>query len=224
MSELVERLPRAGGFLVSEAPGTRSRSTITVAMSALLRVATVVAIADIGALTAVGAASLPAPVAATITPAPVVAGGTKLGGHRFECIVGGAGAASKWRHTDPDGDYVGVALGNTQYVGGGLTLTITDAGTDPVAGEAFMVTVTAGEASNKYKQLNPTATDGTQIAAAILYDEVDATEADQKAVVIDCDAEVVLDDLVWPDGITEDQIAAALDQLRWNGIKALAAV
>lgn len=224
MSELSEMLPRAGGFIVSEAPGTRSRSTITVAHSALLRVATVMGIVAIGALSAVGAAGAPAPAAATITGAPAVAPGAKVGVHLFECIVGGAGAASKWRHVDPDGEHVGVAAGNTEYTGGGLTLTINDAGTDPVAGETFIVTVSAAAASNKYVQLAPDAADGSQIAAAILYDEVDASAADQPGVVVDCDAEVVADDLIWPDGITDDQKNAAIAQLRRSGIKLRAAV
>jgi hypothetical protein len=94
------------------------------------------------AATAVGAAGVPAPVAATITAAPVISGGAKAGVYTVRCIVGGAAAASKWAIIDPEGNQVGVASGNTEYDANGLKFTITDAGTDPVAGETFTITVT----------------------------------------------------------------------------------
>jgi hypothetical protein len=129
----------------------------------------------IGALSAAGAASTPAPAAATITASPTVAAGSKTGVHRFECVIGGATTTSKWNHYDPDGEFVGTATGNTEYTGGGLTLTITDAGTDPVAGEAFIVTVTAAAGSGHYVKSLAAATDGSQTPVAILAEDADAT-------------------------------------------------
>lgn len=138
---------------------------------------------SVGALTAVGAAGVPAPAGATITASPVAAAGTEVGVHRFEAVIGGAGTASKWTHTDPSGNYIGTATGNTEYVGGGLTLTITDTGTDPVAGEAFIVTVSAAAGSGKAKLSLSAGTDGSQTPDCILAEDVDATAADKDAVV-----------------------------------------
>jgi hypothetical protein len=94
------------------------------------------------AATAVGAAGVPAPAAATISAAPVISGGAKPGVYTVRCIIGGAGTASKWAIIDPDGVQVGVATGNTEYDANGLKFTVTDAGTDPVVGETFTITVT----------------------------------------------------------------------------------
>lgn len=136
----------------------------------------------VGALTAVGAASTPAPAAATITASPTAAAGTAVGVHRFSCVIGGAGTASRWNHFGPGGEFIGTATGNTSYTGGGLTLTITDAGTDPVAGEAFIVTVTAAAGSGKYVLSLAAATDGSQTPVAILAEDANATSADVTTV------------------------------------------
>jgi hypothetical protein len=106
------------------------------------------AIADEPGLTAVGAAGVPAPVAATITAAPAAVAPAQVGVYTVTAIVGGATTTSRWRVTAPDGSVVGTAIGNTEFVGGGLTFTITDAGTDPVVGETFTITVTSDEAGD----------------------------------------------------------------------------
>lgn len=139
----------------------------------------------VGALTASGAAGTPAPAAATITASPTAAAGTQTGVHTFQCIVGGATTTSKWRHFGPTGEVLGVATGNTEYVGtgaGGLTLTITDSGTDPVVGETFAVTVTAAAGSGKYKASLAAATDGSQTPVAVLAESITVGGSDTESV------------------------------------------
>lgn len=171
-----------------------------------------------GAKTAVGAAGVPAPAGATITAAPVAALNTLAGAHRFECIVGGAGVLSRWRHTDPNGKVIGVAIAGTAYAGGGLSaLTITDAGTDPTVGEAFTVTVTSAAASKKYGPYDPTVIDGRQVAAGVLWSELkDATAADRNAAgTTRGPCKIQVNELVWGANVTTDQhkldALAALD-------------
>lgn len=94
-----------------------------------------------GTYAAAGANGVPAPAGATIGSLAAVYP-AKVGDYDVRCIVGGAGTASKWEVRDPAGELVGVATGNTAFSAGGLSFTITDAGTDPSAGEAFTVTVT----------------------------------------------------------------------------------
>lgn len=138
---------------------------------------------SLGALSAVGAAGVPAPAAATITASPTVAAGTKVGVHHFQCVEPGATTVSKWNHYDPDGLYVGTASGNTAYSGGGLSaLTITDAGTDPVVGETFTVTVTAAAGSGKAILSLAAATDGSQTPVEILAEAADASSGDVQAI------------------------------------------
>ncbi|MEJ2803844.1 head decoration protein [Comamonadaceae bacterium PP-2] len=71
-------------------------------------------------------------------------------------------------------------------------------------------------ASGKYAAVDPAAEDGRETAAAILYDAVDASTADQVAVVTARDSEVAADALSWKAGSSPAEIAA--------GVAALAAV
>lgn len=146
----------------------------------LARGALLGAITD-GARTAVGAAGFPAPAGATITASPVATSAADVGIHRFKCVS--AGATGKWDHFGPGGEKLGTATTGTEYVGGGLTLTITDSGTDPAVGEEFTVTVTEGAASKKRKLSLAAATDGSEKPIEILLHPVDATDGDVEAIV-----------------------------------------
>lgn len=73
-------------------------------------------------------------------------------------------------------------------------------------------------ASGKFTILAPAASDGSQTAAAILHDNVDATAADKSATVLVRDAEVNTAELTFPVGITAPQRAAALASLAAAGV------
>jgi hypothetical protein len=68
-------------------------------------------------------------------------------------------------------------------------------------------------ASGKYKALDPGASDGSEVAAGILYDRVDASDGDAEGVAIVRLAEVNAAELVWPDGITGGEQTTALGEL-----------
>jgi head decoration protein D len=68
-------------------------------------------------------------------------------------------------------------------------------------------------ASGKYKALDPAAVDGSEAAAAILYDGVDASAADTEGVAIVRLAEVNATELVWPAGITGGEKTTGLGEL-----------
>jgi hypothetical protein len=178
-----------------------------------------------GAKTAAGAAATPAPAGATITASPTAALNTLVGVHRFECIVGGAAALSKWRHTDPNGKVIGIATAGTAYAGGGLSgLTITDSGTDPTAGEAFGVTVTTAAASGKWGPYDPTVLDGRQVAAGVLWSEYkDATSADKKATATTRGpCKIQINELLWGAAVTTDQHKSdALAALDLKGVRSV---
>ena len=102
-----------------------------------------------------------------------------------------------------------------------------------VAGETFEIkkitiasgagTLTRGtvlgmdSSTYKYKQLNPAGTDGTEVARAILAEDVDATSSDVKTIAYFI-GKYRLADLIWPDGITDAQKKTALLQLQDRGI------
>lgn len=71
----------------------------------------------------------------------------------------------------------------------------------------------------KYTGLAPAATNGSQNAAGILWDGVDASAADAPGVVVlRGPALVNQHEIVWPDGATEAQITAATTALATLGI------
>jgi hypothetical protein len=73
-----------------------------------------------------------------ITDAPAVAAGAKAGRYVIQLLATSATAA--FRVEDPDGVFVGEGNVATEFVGGGLTFTITNAGTMTI-GDTFYVDV-----------------------------------------------------------------------------------
>ncbi|MFP4891230.1 head decoration protein [Paraburkholderia sp. EG304] len=73
-------------------------------------------------------------------------------------------------------------------------------------------------ASGFFAPLNPTASDGSQIAAAISYATHDVTTANKPATIIDRNAEVNASELIWPANVTPAQIATATQQLATVGV------
>jgi len=150
---------------------------------------------------------------------PVLAG-AKTGIYTLRCITA-ATNGGVFRLEDPSG----VVLGDVTISGGaGGTVTvaehikgvITDAGTDFVVGDGFDITVAVG--ALKYVPIAFAALDGSQNAAAILMDAVDATSADAEACVLVGHAQIVANQLTWPSGATTNQKNAALAQLAALGI------
>ena len=74
-------------------------------------------------------------------------------------------------------------------------------------------------ADGKYTDLKTSGTDGNQNAAGVLYADVDASTEDAEGVVIDLDAQVIDELLVWPDGINDAKKTAAVKTLLAKGIK-----
>lgn len=71
----------------------------------------------------------------------------------------------------------------------------------------------------KFTTLAPAATNGSQNAAGILWDKVDASTADAHGVVMLRGPAIVnRNEIVWPDGATEAQITAATSALATIGI------
>lgn len=75
----------------------------------------------------------------TITDAPTVAAGAKQGRYVIQLL--GTSSTAPFRVEDPDGVLVGEGNVATEFVGGGLTFTISNAGT-MTAGDLFYVDVT----------------------------------------------------------------------------------
>ena len=85
-----------------------------------------------------------------------------------------------------------------------------------LSGETLQAGAVLGKvtASGKYEVLDPAAVDGSEVAAGVLYDAVDASAADAEGVAIVRLAEINPAELVWPAGVTAPQQTTALGQLR----------
>lgn len=146
---------------------------------------------------------------------PVLAG-AKPGVYQVRLITAAANSGT-FRVTDPDGFVLGdVAVAGT--FSNDVKFVIADGATDFVVGDGFDITVATG--SGKYAPFNLTGNNGSEKPVAILLETVDASAADKRVVLLARHAEVVLQSLVWPVGITTTQKAAALAALETKGIVA----
>ena len=73
-------------------------------------------------------------------------------------------------------------------------------------------------ADGKIYALNPAATDGTQTAAGVLIEPINATLIDKTGLILARHAIVADKALVWPAGITNPQKAAVATRLDARGI------
>jgi hypothetical protein len=146
---------------------------------------------------------------------PVLAG-AKPGVYTVRLITAASNAGT-FRVTDPEGFVLGeVAVGGT--FANDIKFATADGATDFIVGDGFDITIAIG--AGKLKPLNLTGNDGTEKAVAVLLDTVDATSADKTIVVLSRTAEVVLQSLEWPVGISAEQKTAALAALETKGIVA----
>lgn len=150
------------------------------------------------AATAVGAADAGNAGAGAITAEPAVAAGAKPGAYKIVQVT--AGATGAFNVFDPDGVFVGNGVVATEFVGGGLTFTITDPGTDPAVGDSYTVTVTY-TANNKL--LGIQALDPSVPAASSSPDKVPQYGT----------ASLMNEGLIW---VTAGASVTAGDQAYWN--------
>ena len=150
----------------------------------------------------------------TLDATTPVVGSAQAGVYVVRCTIAAANGGT-FRVFDPTGDVIGdVVVGAT--FNDQIKFVIADGATDFAVGDEFDVTVSA--LSKTYVPLSLTATDGTQIAAAISFANVDATLADQPGTIVTRDCEVNGSELFWPTGATNAQIATGTAQLADLGI------
>lgn len=210
----------AGGFVVSEANGFRSREQGTIALSQTLVAGQVLGatavVAGVTVAAAADASNTSGAGAITMDVAAPVAAGAKNGRYRAVCIEPAANLGT-FAVFDPDGVEIGNVIVGATF-NNQIKFVIADA-TDFVAGDAFSILVGIEPNDKNYAALDVASVAGLQNAAAILFAAVttDGTTK-QQATLVTRDAEVRASDLTWPGGITAAQKAAALAQLAALGI------
>lgn len=221
MTTLTETL-HAGGFIVSEANGCRSRDQVTIGLSQTLLTAQVLGRAPV-------AASITSSAAAdagntgngvfTIDATTPVLADAKNGVYRIVCIEPVANLGT-FAVIDPKGVEIGRAIVGTAFATQ-IKFAIADGATDFVAGDAFSVTVGIEDPTDyDYKAFDTTATDGCQRAAGVLFNAVTTDGSTKKqAVAMRRSCELRASDLVWPaSNLTAAQKAQAIQELADLGI------
>lgn len=213
MATFTSRVTRAGGFMVREANGFRSREQITMVsgQAALLAGAVlgrVLSGASAAAVADAGNTGNGAMGAITVTSA-------RQGAYRLVIDVAAANAG-EFVLEDPDGVEVGRGNVASAFSGAGLAFTLADGSTDFAAGDAFTINVTGG--GYKYKQYNPANTDGSQNVAGILWDDTDASAGDVVCAAVVRDCEVNQGELSWFSGASAGQIATGIAGLAALGV------
>lgn len=148
----------------------------------------------------------------------------KPGNYRLE-ITAAITNGGEFKLAGPDGDIVEVGFivagaGGT-FVGANkrqINLTVTEGSTDFAVGDAFNILVFNELNGGKAVAWDPTAVDGRDDVAGVLYDNVDASSADKVGVIVARHAEVRKDDLQWAGAITAAQKESAYLDLAKLGI------
>jgi hypothetical protein len=147
--------------------------------------------------------------------AVTVSNSAKPGDHVLT-ITKAAASAGDFQVVDPDGYVIGVGTVGVAFAGGGLAFTLADGDPDFAVGDFFTITVAAG--SGNYAMHDAAGTDGREVAAAILFDAVDATSDSQSGVAIARNAEVNGDEITWKTGISDGDKAAGIASLKALGV------
>lgn len=227
MTTLIENR-HSGGFLVSEANGKRSREEIKLASGAgVCKTGLVLGKISAGAATSAVKASGANTGTGTfvIDATTPTLDGARPGIYTLRCIEAVADGG-KFELNDPSGALLGIYIipagaGNSIAIAEQIKGVLSDGGTNFIVGDGFDITVPAG--TGEYKAYDPTALNGTQVAAAVLWgdgrDSIDATSAAKPATGILRDAEVNVSELNWGAGVTTgDHKTAALTALAKLGI------
>jgi len=218
MSNPITEPVYAGEFVLSEDDFGRSRDQITVGLNQTLKAGTVLGLSSIGTLA--GAFSAAGATGNPTSGAITVAAGTELG--EYDIVMTDATHFDVYQPPKAPDDVAGEVLGKgvfgSAFSAGGLGFTLTAGGTPCIASDVLKITVTQSGATNTYLALNPTATDGSQNAAAISFGPVvTGGSATAQALGITRAAQVKSGMLDWGSA-SAPQIAAATAQLQALGI------
>jgi hypothetical protein len=199
-----------------EMPNFQSRKRVTIDSGAALLKGTILGVTE---ATATPAAFSGNTSGSGTIASVAVAAGAKLGVYKVVIMEPGSNAG-KFTVEDPDGVVIGTGTVAVEFVGGGLTFTVSDA-TDFVSGDGFTITVTAA----KWGKATYAAAALSNVDAAILLEDADASGGDVANVqVLHRDAQVDITSLIYDSSADDSTKKAALRaRLEKQGIQFLAA-
>lgn len=208
-----QRAVRAGGFMVSRANGFRYVEGGTLISGQSLLAGKVLGRVYSGGTAtsspAAGNVGNGVMGAITVTNAPP-------GSYQVVITEPGANVGEFEVRSLANGAVIGQGTVAAAYSAGGLAFTLADGATDWAVGDTINILVAGG--AGKYKEYNPGNTDGSEVVAGILWDDVDASAADKKCVVVCRDCEVNQGEITWFSGASAGQITAGIAGLAALGV------
>lgn len=141
----------------------------------------------------------------------------KRGAYALKCITE-AGNAGTFSVKDPEGYRLPDATVGVAYVHPQINFTISDGANDFDLTDAFSITVADGD--QKVTAIDFAAVDGSQRWAGIFSKNTSAPDgSDATTQLVDKMALLAAEELIWPDGATDDQKATALALARVSFIE-----
>ena len=195
-------------FLSSESNNTRSREVGKLATGNLVSGTVLGQVTDASGITA-GGGNVGDGVAGAVTVGTEIQNGT----YTLTCTAEAVDAGT-FSVVAPNGASLPDLTVAVAYVGSHINLTIADGAEDFDVGDTFTIDAIRKE----YGIFNAGASDGTQTAVAVLFNQVDASSSEQDCVVVKRDAEVKGHTLTWNSGTTEVQKSTAIVSLANVGI------
>jgi len=206
---------QSGGYLVSEASGERSREQVTLKQQpngTILDGGTILGRIGVSTGAPVWTAN-PGNTGNGAMGAIVESAGAIVGDYRLT-FVDPATNAGTFEVFDPNGAYVGTGKVGVAFAGGGLGFTLADGAVDFVGGDGGKVTVAPNADAGKYTVCKIDAADGSQKAAAILFNSpFDVTSGDTKQTVTKRHSEVNGSELTYPPNADIGAVNAQLEAL-----------
>lgn len=200
----------AGEFICSEANGSRSRDTIVVADGE-----TLVAGAVLGRIETGTASSVTTGTGNGVMGA-ITVGASAQRGDYILTIKTAASNAGGFELIDPEGDVVGTGDVGTAFVGGGLSFTLADGAVDFIAGD--YVTITVADGSFQWVERDVADTNGSAVAAGILFEAVTTSGAVGAGVVLLRAMEYNLAEVTWKTGTSQPDIDLGVAELESIGV------
>jgi hypothetical protein len=200
----------AGEHLISEAEGTRSREVVTIASGENVVAGTVLGRIRGSATSAALGTNTGNGTMGTVT----LGAGAMEGDYKLTVIEPGTNVG-QFVVENPLGAIIGHGTVAAAFSAGGVAFTLADGATDFVSGDSFKITVAVG---TTYAAHDQDGINGSEIAVAVLWDDVDATDGAMPGVVHVRDCEVASSKLTFQSDIDAGEKTTALAQLAALGI------
>ncbi|MDP2214765.1 head decoration protein [Phenylobacterium sp.] len=206
-------------FVLSEAAGMRSRAAEFLGESQEIEPGQPLArvLADTGVEVTAAAVAGNTGNGVLILADPAYSKAARSGRYKAICVVEAANGG-RFRVDDPNGVEIGQVNVGAAF-NKAVKFAIADGATDFAVGDTFDILVDLDAGGEMVVAWDPTANDGTEIAACLPMYRYKTGEGERLAIATFArDAEIKADHIAWPAGVTAEQKETALQQFALHGL------